>query len=123
MSDRPAGPACLREYALRMSIEQSFRDAQSGGFDLEHTQLRQAERLERLLLAVALATLRCHELGEQVPHMDEAAWREINPCIANLFSWHGSRPSNSHQSSIPLLNEICEGIRVYVVVAGGRIVG
>jgi len=66
ISDQPAGPKRLREYALRMTIEQSFRDDQSGGFDLEHTRLRHAERLERLLLAVAIATLWCHELGEHV---------------------------------------------------------
>jgi hypothetical protein len=79
ISDRPAGPARLREYARRMGIEQSFRDDQSGGFDLEHTQLRHAERLERLLLAVALATLWCHELGEHVLHTGETARRDIDP--------------------------------------------
>lgn len=79
MSDQPAGPQRLQEYARRMSIEQSFRDDQSGGFDLEHTQLRHAERLERLLLAVALATLWCHELGEQVLRAGEDARREIDP--------------------------------------------
>lgn len=79
MSDQPAGPRRLDEYARRMSIEQSFRDDQSGGFDLEHTQLRHAERLERLLLAVALATLWGHELGEQVLQAGEEARRDIAP--------------------------------------------
>jgi hypothetical protein len=36
-----------------MSIEQSFRDDKSGGFDLEHTRLQHAERVDRLLLATA----------------------------------------------------------------------
>jgi hypothetical protein len=49
-----------------MRIEESFRDDQSGGFDLEHTRLKDPARLERLLLALAIATLWCHELGEQV---------------------------------------------------------
>lgn len=66
MSDRPARPKRLREYGWRMSIEESFRDEQSGGFDLEHTRLQDPQRLERLLLAVAIATLWCHELGEYV---------------------------------------------------------
>jgi hypothetical protein len=66
LSDRPAAQARLDEYACRMRIEESFRDDQSGGFDLEHTRLKHPERLERLLLAVALATLWCHELGERV---------------------------------------------------------
>lgn len=56
----------LREYAWRMSIEQSFRDDKSGGFDLEHTRLHHADRVNRLLLAAAIATLWCHELGEFV---------------------------------------------------------
>jgi hypothetical protein len=49
-----------------MSIEQSFRDDKSGGFDLEHTRLQHAQRIDHLLLAMAIATLWCHELGEFV---------------------------------------------------------
>lgn len=66
LSDRKAGKARLEEYGRRMRIEESFRDDQSGGFDLERTRLQHPERLERLLLAVAIATIWCHELGEQV---------------------------------------------------------
>jgi len=79
MSDRRACGARLREYGWRMDIEQSFRDDKSGGFDLAHTRLQHAERLERLLLAVAIATLWCHELGEQVLAQGEACRREIDP--------------------------------------------
>lgn len=79
ISDQPAGPQRLREYALRMAVEQSFRDDQSGGFDLEHTRLQHADRLERLLLAVAIATLWCHELGEHVLSIGETARMEIDP--------------------------------------------
>jgi len=56
-----------------------FRDDKSGGFDLEHTRLQHPDRLERLLLALALATLWCHELGEQVLRSGEATRREIDP--------------------------------------------
>lgn len=79
MSNQTAGRARLREYGRRMSIEQSFRDDKSGGFDLEHTRLQHAERLERLLLAMAVATLWCHELGEWVLAQGESARREIDP--------------------------------------------
>ena len=79
ISDQPAGRARLREYGRRMSIEQSFRDDQSGGFDMAHTRLQHADRLERLLLAVAIATLGCHELGEHVLSKGEAHRREIDP--------------------------------------------
>ena len=79
MSDQPACRVRLREYGARMCIEQSFRDDKSGGFDMEHTRLQHPERLERLLLAVALATLWCHELGEHVLSEGEACRREIDP--------------------------------------------
>ena len=64
ISDQPAGRARLRAYGKRMLIEQSFKEDKSGGFDLDHTRILNPQRLERLLLAVALATLWAHELGE-----------------------------------------------------------
>jgi hypothetical protein len=79
MSDQLACRTRLREYGARMCIEQSFRDDKSGGFDMAHTKLQHPERLERLLLAVAIATLWCHELGEQVLGQGEASRREIDP--------------------------------------------
>ena len=69
----------LREYGRRMSIEQSFRDDKSGGFNMEHIQLQHADRIERLLLAMAIATLWCHELGEHVLQQGESARRQIDP--------------------------------------------
>lgn len=66
ISDQTAEKQRLDEYACRMRIEESFRDDQSAGFDLEHTRLEHPARLERLLLAVAIASLWCHEIGEQV---------------------------------------------------------
>lgn len=56
ITNQVACRARLREYGRRMSIEQSFRDDKSGGFDLEHTRLQHAQRLDHLLLAVAIAT-------------------------------------------------------------------
>jgi len=78
LSNRFAEKARLDEYALRMRIEESFRDDQSGGFDLEHTRLKEPARLERLLLAVAIATLWCHEIGEQVVQ-DQTLQDELDP--------------------------------------------
>jgi hypothetical protein len=79
ISDQAAARARLREYAVRMHAEESFRDDKLGGFDLAHTRLRHADRLERLLLALAIATLWCHELGEHVLKEGEAARRAIDP--------------------------------------------
>lgn len=79
VSNQVAGRQRLREYGWRMSIEQSFRDDQSGGFDMEHTRLQRPDQLERLLLALAIATLWCHELGEYVLTEGEVCRREIDP--------------------------------------------
>jgi hypothetical protein len=86
MTDQIACRARLREYARRMSIEQSFRDDKSGGFDLEHTRLRHAERLNRLLLATAIATLWCHELGEFVLRQGDDVRRQIDPSFRRTLS-------------------------------------
>jgi hypothetical protein len=79
ISDERAHPHRLREYAVRMDIEQSFRDDKSGGFDIDHTRLRHPDRLERLLLAVAIATLWCHEAGQFVLLSGHAFRRLIDP--------------------------------------------
>jgi hypothetical protein len=79
MSDQVADRQRLREYGGRMSIEQSFRDDQSGGFDMEHPRLQHPKQLERLLLALAIATLWCHELGEYVLLEGDTCRREIDP--------------------------------------------
>jgi hypothetical protein len=79
ISDRLACRERWRDYGRRMSVEQSFRDDKSGGFDMAHTRLQHADRLERLLLALAIATLWCHELGEQIILEGEEARRRIDP--------------------------------------------
>jgi hypothetical protein len=78
--------ARLREYSFRMSIEQSFRDDKSGGFDLEHTRLHHAQRIDHLLLAMAIATLWCHELGEFVLKQGETARGFVDPAHERTLS-------------------------------------
>ncbi len=78
--------ARLREYAGRMSIEQSFRDDKSGGFDLEHTRLQHAQRIDHLLLALSIATLWCHELGEFVLQQGEPARCSVDPAHERTLS-------------------------------------
>ena len=86
ISDQRAHPDRLREYAVRMDIEQSFRDDKSGGFDIDHTRLVHPERLERLLLAVAISTLWCHEVGQFVVLTGEALRRLIDPAYTRQLS-------------------------------------
>lgn len=86
ISDQRAHPDRLREYAVRMDIEQSFRDDKSGGFDIGHTRLVHPERLERLLLAVAIATLWCHEVGQFVLLTAKVLRRLIDPAYTRQLS-------------------------------------
>ena len=67
----------LKWYLKRMHVEESFRDDKSGSFDLEATKLRDPERLNHLLLAVAVAVLWIYEIGEQVLRQGERS--EIDP--------------------------------------------
>jgi Transposase DDE domain len=86
ISDQVASRRRLTEYGWRMDIEESFRDDQTGGFDREHTQLQHPERLERLLLALAVATLWCHELGEHVLAQGDACRREVDAGVERELS-------------------------------------
>jgi DDE family transposase len=79
ISNKPANRARLRHYGLRMQIEESFRDDKSGGFDLEHTRLQHTDRIERLLLAAAIAAIWCHELGERCISKGDSVRRIIDP--------------------------------------------
>lgn len=79
ISDKPANRARLRHYGLRMQIEESFRDDKSSGFDLEHTRLSHPDRIERLLLCVAIATVYCHEMGEFCLKTGDSVRRIIDP--------------------------------------------
>jgi hypothetical protein len=54
MSDRPRSLRVL-EYAGRWGIEPMFSDFKSRGFGIEDTQIRYPDRLDRLILVMALA--------------------------------------------------------------------
>ena len=86
ITNKIACHARLREYGYRMSIEQSFRDDKSGGFDMQHTRLQHAQRLDHLLLAMAIATLWCHELGEFVLKQGDDSRCQIDPANQRALS-------------------------------------
>jgi hypothetical protein len=86
ITDQIACRARLRGYATRMSIEQSFRDDKSGGFDLAHTRLQHAQRIDHLLLALSIATIWCHELGEFVLQRGEPARCSVDPAHERTLS-------------------------------------
>jgi hypothetical protein len=64
-------------YGQRFCCEQLFRDQKSGIFQLERSELRCPERIDRLLLVVAIAVLVCHLQGYAVSLAGER--RRVDP--------------------------------------------
>jgi hypothetical protein len=62
-SDEPTDAETLVEYGWRMDIEEELLDDKSGGFQLEATQLTDAESISRLLLVMSVAYLHVVSLG------------------------------------------------------------
>lgn len=54
VSTAPTAHAAVRHYRLRMWVEEMYGDFKDHGFDLEATHLRSANRIERLVLALAI---------------------------------------------------------------------
>lgn len=57
--------AAVLDYAARWSIEPMFSDFKGRGFELEDSQLEHADRLERLILIMALAMYWCVGVGQE----------------------------------------------------------
>lgn len=66
VSDQPGTQKLLRLYQVRMWIEEMFGDMKGHGFDLEETHLRHADRISRLILAVAITFVWFLALGTWV---------------------------------------------------------
>lgn len=80
----PASQRTLKDYLKRMHVEESFRDEKSGSFDLGATKLTDPERLNHLLLAIAVAVLWIYDIGEQVLRADER--QNIDPAYKRQLS-------------------------------------
>lgn len=66
--DLPADPSAWRRGRKRFWIEPTFRDWKSYGFDLESTQIKDDERLEVLILGMAITTLWMLHIGSWLTH-------------------------------------------------------
>jgi hypothetical protein len=64
--DQPANQAAWRRGRKRYWIEPTFRDWKSYGFDLEHSQVEDTDRLEVLVLGMAITTVWLIHLGEWI---------------------------------------------------------
>jgi len=70
-SDEPVSMETFHEYGLRTDIEENFLDDKSNGFQLESSEIRSAEGLERLCMVIALATLYLVSQGAEVVEQDK----------------------------------------------------
>jgi hypothetical protein len=57
LSGDAANKEVFMDYARRFGIEEGFRDEKSGGCELEESRIRDAQKLERLLLVVSTALI------------------------------------------------------------------
>lgn len=76
----------LSRYARRFWIEAGFRQDKSKGWDWEQSQVRDPARQERLLLALAWASLLILSLGAQ----------QAAAAVAAFMARSGRRPNPSH---------------------------
>lgn len=65
------------DYGRRFGIEEAFRDEKSGGFDLEESRIRDAQKLERLILVIAVASIVA--VSEGVSVILEERREEVDP--------------------------------------------
>lgn len=102
LSDEPTSLKTLDEFGLRFDIEENFLDDKSAGFQLEASQIRDAQALSRLGLILATATLYLVSSGVAIvamgkrclvdPHWNrglsyfQIGWRWIEYALA-----HGKR--------------------------------
>lgn len=78
ITDLPAEETPLAWYALRAWIEAGFKDLKRGGWGWHHSKMRQASRVERIWLAMAVALVWTVAVGSQ------AESQHSRPCPADL---------------------------------------
>lgn len=74
VSDEPPDLRTLDEFGVRFAIEANCLDDQSGGCQVQTTELETPEALERLFLILAIATLHCTSIGVGVVRAQVRRW-------------------------------------------------
>jgi hypothetical protein len=85
ITDLPAAEANIAWYALRAWIEAGFKDLKRGGWGWHHSKMREASRVERLWLAMAVALVWTVAVGSQ------ADSQRPMPCPEHLPPTHVAR--------------------------------
>ena len=81
VSDEPTSLKTFDEFGLRFDIEERFLDDKSAGFQLESSEIRDEQALNRLVLILAVTTLYLVSCGVQAAQTDpqrrkvDAHWR------------------------------------------------
>jgi hypothetical protein len=65
--DEPPTKGRVLDYGMRWGIEPMFSDCKSRGFDVTQTQLKHPDRIERLLLVLAIALYWAVSTGMAAP--------------------------------------------------------
>jgi hypothetical protein len=91
--------AAVLDYGARWAIEPTFSDFKSRGFDLDDSQLEHADRLERLILIMALAMYWCIQVGRD----------DAGQCPTPLEKKLGPRPTRTTGASENSIAARCLG--------------
>lgn len=76
ITDLPAAEATIAWYALSAWIEAGFKDLKRGGWGWHHSKMREASRVERLWLAMAVAFVWTVAVGIQADSQHPVPCRE-----------------------------------------------
>lgn len=87
------------DYALRWGVEALFSDAKTLGFNLESSQLRRADRIERLILVIALALYWTVSTGMWDAVNNPSAAEKKTPNTARADMLAPCSPSSSEASA------------------------
>lgn len=71
LSDEPTSLKTFDEFGLRFDIEENFLDDKSAGFQLESSEIRDADALSRLALILATTTLYLTSIGTTVMQLEQ----------------------------------------------------
>ncbi|MEM9092657.1 MAG: transposase [Cyanobacteria bacterium P01_F01_bin.53] len=75
----------LQEYGFRFSIEESFLDDKSNGFELERSHIRDVQMLERLCFVLAVTTLYLTAQGLEVVEAGSRPQVDVHWLRGNSF--------------------------------------
>lgn len=95
ITDLPAEEATIAWYALRAWIEAGFKDLKRGGWGWHHSKMREANRVERLWLAMAVAFVWTVAVGSQ------ADSQRPRPCPEHLPPTHVARKRGKRSQEQP----------------------